>query len=611
MRSDVNERAVDSDDRSVGSEKYMRIFNGIAVSPGVAIGDAHVIDREGFRITRRFIDPERITDELRRLDLAIETVAGQLLDCSQDVAAHLGEQYGAIFTAQREMLLDPAVGSEAAGLIEDRNYSAEFATSRVLRRFYKVFQELEHRHLAERSQDIVDIEKRLLRELLQQRDAKQSENSSGIVLAHNLTPGETAKLNPDRVLGLACEAGGAGGHTAIVAEALEIPAVVGLGGFLSEIAAGDSVIVDGDSGQLILNPDNDTLERLEAQREHDWSETERLASLRDIAAETLDGERITLLSNIEFPREVATSRERGADGVGLYRTEFLYLGRDQEPMEGEHYEAYAEVVSQIGEGRPVVIRTLDLGADKMGLNPRSEDEKNPFLGLRSIRLSLRNLPSFRTQLRAILRASVLGEVRVMFPLISTLSELRQAKSVMLDVMDDLEAEQIEFDRNLKIGMMVEVPAAAMQIDRFAQEVDFLSIGTNDLVQYTLAVDRSNRDVAALYNAADPAVLQLIQRIVEAGNRQGISTSLCGQMSASPLFTMVLIGLGLRQLSLPPIAIPEIKEICRRVNLAQCQAVAAKALELETGLEVSDYLKHELSRVKNASVANAAHPSSSP
>jgi phosphotransferase system enzyme I (PtsI) len=255
-------------------------------------------------------------------------------------------------------------------------------------------------------------------------------------------------------------------------------------------------------------------------------------------------------------------------------------------------------------GRPVVIRTLDLGADKLGLSPRAEHERNPFLGLRSIRLSLRNLSVFRTQLRAVLRASVAGPLKVMFPLISTLSELRQARTVLMDIMEDLDEEGVAFDRQLPVGMMVEVPAAALQIDRFAREADFLSIGTNDLIQYALAVDRSNRDVAALYDGGDPAILKLIDQVVRAGIDHETPVSLCGQMCASPVFTMVLLGLGLRSLSLPPIAIPEIKNVCRRVSLAACQTVARRALRLETALEVNDYLKQELARAMSASAAQA-------
>jgi phosphotransferase system enzyme I (PtsI) len=571
----------------------MQTFQGIAVSPGVAIGEAFVVDNEGFRIPRRFIAPEAVEGELLRLRTSVDSVATQLQEYAQDVSVQLGEQYGAIFRAQLQMLRDSRLQEELQQLIEQRLYSAEYAVSRALRRYAKVFERLENRYMAERAHDIFDIEKRLLHDLLgRKREGLSNLSSPVLLLAHDLTPSETANLNPEYVLGFAAEIGGPGGHTAIVAEALEIPAVVGAGAFVSEVSGGDLVIIDGDEGRVILRPDEATLFRYRQQAELQRNQAQRLEALRDLPAETTDGVHVELCANIEFPREVVACRARGADGVGLYRTEFLYLGSSHDPTEEDHFRAYSEVV-QAMQGKPVVIRTLDLGADKMGLGPRSEHEKNPFLGLRSVRLSLRNLPLFRRQLRAILRASALGDVRVMFPLISTLGELRQAKSVLTDLMDDLDAEGVPFNRQLPVGMMVEVPAAATLIEWFVQEVDFLSIGTNDLIQYTLAVDRGNRDVASLYNAADPAILHLVRRVVAAGDQARISTSLCGQMSSSPLFTMLLLGLGLRHMSVPPSAIPEVKRVCRQVSLAQCEAVAQKALRLDTALEVNDYLKQEL------------------
>lgn len=571
----------------------MQTFQGIAVSPGVAIGEAFVVDDEGFRIPRRFIPRDAVESELQRLQVSVDAVAAQLREYGQDVALQLGDQYGAIFFAQLQMLRDAKLQDELQSLIQQRLCTAEYAVTRTLRRYAKVFQEMENRYMAQRAHDIFDIEKRLLRDLLgSQREDLSNLSSPVILIAHDLTPSEAANLNPQFVLGFAAEIGGPGGHTAIVAEALEIPAVVGAGAFVSEVAGGDLVIIDGDEGRLILRPDEDTLVRYKRQAELQRSQAARLEVLRDLPAETTDGVHIELYANIEFPREVSACRARGADGIGLYRTEFLYLGSSQDPTEEDHFRAYAHVVEAM-QGRPVVIRTLDLGADKMGLSPRSENERNPFLGLRSIRLSLRNLPIFRRQLRAILRASALGDVRVMFPLISTLAELRQAKSVLMDIMDDLDEEQVPFNRQLPVGMMVEVPAAATLIENFVNEVDFLSIGTNDLIQYTLAVDRSNREVASLYNAGDPAILQLIRRVVTAGDQARISTSLCGQMSSNPLFTMLLLGLGLRHLSVPPSAIPEIKHVCRQVSVAQCEVIAQKALRLDTALEVNDYLKQEL------------------
>jgi phosphotransferase system enzyme I (PtsI) len=345
---------------------------------------------------------------------------------------------------------------------------------------------------------------------------------------------------------------------------------------------------------VIVQPDDDTLTRYRQQAEQGRHAVSQLQSLHELPAQTACGEKITLMANIEFPREADAGLERGADGIGLYRTEFLYLGSQHEPSEEDHYQAYARVVKAIGS-RPVVIRTLDLGADKMGSVRNVFDERNPFLGLRSIRMSLRNLPLFRTQLRAILRASTLGDVRVMFPLISTLDELRRAKAFFSDVMEDLDDEGVEFNRDISVGMMVEVPATVLVLERFAKEVDFFSIGTNDLVQYTLAVDRGNKEVASLYNNSDPAVLRLLKMAMDVSRASGVPTSLCGQMCSSEKYTMLLLGLGLRILSVPPIAISKIKAVCRAVTLKQCRAVAETALEKDTALEVRNFLKEELRR----------------
>jgi len=554
------------------------------------------MDNEGFRIPRRFVARDAVEEELERLKRALGAASAEIAHSRDAVTKELGDQYGAIFEAHRQMLQSPRLQSELEEMIRQRHYSPEYAVSRVLRRYAQVFQNLENRHLSERASDIFDIEKRLLRHLLgRRREGIAHLTSPVLVLAHNLTPSETANLDRRFVRGFATEIGGPGSHTAIVAEALEIPAVVGIGPFLAEVSGGDTVVIDGDKGLVILQPDEETLARYRHEAEELRTLAARLETLRDLPAETADGVRLQLLGNIEFPEEVDHCVDRGADGIGLYRTEFLFLASDVEPTEDVHFQAYSRVVRAMGD-KPVIIRTFDLGADKVPhLAAELDDERNPFLGLRSIRLALRNLPLFRTQLRAALRASAQGNVRIMFPLVSTLMELRQAKMVLADVMEDLEEHGTPFNRHLPIGMMVEVPAAVMMIDHFVDEVDFLSIGTNDLIQYTLAVDRSNKDVVGLYNAADPAVLKLIQMAIQAADRKGVPINLCGQMSGSATYTMLLLGLGLRSFSVSPSAIPEIKNVCRRVTIEQCQAVAARALAMENARDIKSYLKEELKR----------------
>jgi phosphotransferase system enzyme I (PtsI) len=321
----------------------------------------------------------------------------------------------------------------------------------------------------------------------------------------------------------------------------------------------------------------------------------KLETLRDLPSVTLDGQHITLLGNIEFPAEVEQCLARGAEGVGLYRTEFLYLMRDIQPSEDDHHAAYREVIEALG-GMPVVMRTLDLGADKIPNFPMPDDERNPFLGLRSIRLALKHVEMFRTQLRAMLRASTAGPLKIMFPLISNVLELRRAKMVLSDAMEDLEEEGIPFSRDIEVGMMVEVPSAVVMMDHFVEEADFFSIGTNDLIQYTLAVDRSNKDVASLYTGSDPAVLRLIKMAIDSAGQHGRPISMCGQMCGNPMYTMVLLGLGLRTLSIVPAAIPEIKRVCRSVTIPQCEEVAARVLSLESARDVRTVLREELLKI---------------
>lgn len=572
----------------------MQKLQGIAVSPGVAVGEALVMDNEGFRIPRRFVARDAVEHELERLDQAIVAAGDEIEHNRQAVARELGEQYAAVFSAHLQMLRDPTLRGELDAMIRERHYSPEYAVSRALRRYAKVFQTIESSYLAERANDIFDIEKRLLRNLLGRRREELAQLISPvIVLAHNLTPSETANLNRDFVRGFATEIGGPGSHTAIVAEGLEIPAIVGVGAFLTDISGGDVVIIDGDHGLVILQPDEETIARYRHEAEENISRAARLETLSGLPAQTADGVRVELLGNIEFPHEVTHCVERGSDGIGLYRTEFLYLGADCAPDEEAHYAAYATVMSEM-KSRPVVIRTCDLGADKVSFD--SESDRNPTLGLRSIRLSLKNLPLFRTQLRAVLRASTLGDLRLMFPLITTLLELRQAKMVLADVMDDLDDEGTAFNREMPVGMMVEVPAAVLMIDRFVEEVDFLSIGTNDLTQYTLAADRSNMEVAGLYSAADPAVLRLIRMAITAADCKGVPINVCGKMSGDSMYTPLLLGMGLRRFSVTPSAIPDIKQVCRAVTIPQCQNVAERVMTMEHGRDIKSYLREELKKI---------------
>ena len=576
-------------------------LQGIAVSSGVTIGEALVLDSEGFRIPRRFVARSAVDTELQRLSNAIAESTAEIKKNRDAVRGELGEQYAAIFDAHLAMLHDQRLQEELTSAVRERNWWPEYAVSRTLRRYAKVFQKLDN-HIAQRAHDIYDIEKSLLRNLLgQRRETLASISEPVVILAHNLTPSETANLDRRFVKGFATELGGPGSHTAIVAEGLEIPAVVGIGPFLADVSGGEPVILDGNQGVVILQPDEETIARYRLEAEVAETVAASLGQLRDLPAETIDGVRVQIRGNIEFPEEVEQCMRRGSDGIGLYRTEFLYLTSRHEPSEEDHYRAYRKVIDAI-DGKPMVVRTLDLGSDKMLTEKSPEEERNPCLGLRSIRLSLRQLPMFRTQLRAILRASAHGDVRVMFPLVSTILELRQARLVLADVMEDLAEHDINFNPKLKIGIMVETPAAAMMLDAFIEEVDFVSVGTNDLIQYTLAVDRGNKDVADLYSACDPAVIRLLKRSLDISHNAGVSASVCGQMSGSVMYTQLLLGLGLRELSVPAAAIPEIKQAVRSVSIADCQAVAKRVLEMNSARDVKAFLRDQKRRLLAETVA---------
>ncbi|HBU36234.1 MAG TPA: phosphoenolpyruvate--protein phosphotransferase [Planctomycetaceae bacterium] len=576
-------------------------LQGIAVSSGVTIGEALVLDSEGFRIPRRFVARSAVDTELQRLSNAIAESTAEIKKNRDAVRGELGEQYAAIFDAHLAMLNDQRLQEELTSAVRERNWWPEYAVSRTLRRYAKVFQNLDN-HIAQRAHDIYDIEKSLLRNLLgQRRETLAAISEPVVILAHNLTPSETANLDRRFVKGFATELGGPGSHTAIVAEGLEIPAVVGIGPFLADVSGGEPVILDGNQGVVILQPDEETIARYRLEAEVAETVAASLGQLRDLPAETTDGVRVQIRGNIEFPEEVEQCMRRGSDGIGLYRTEFLYLTSQHEPSEEDHYRAYRKVIDAI-DGKPMVVRTLDLGSDKMLTEKSPEEERNPCLGLRSIRLSLRQLPMFRTQLRAILRASAHGDVRVMFPLVSTILELRQARLVLADVMEDLAEHDIDFNPKLKIGIMVETPAAAMMLDAFIEEVDFVSVGTNDLIQYTLAVDRGNKDVADLYSACDPAVIRLLKRSLDIADDAGVSASVCGQMSGSVMYTQLLLGLGLRELSVPAAAIPEIKQAVRSVSIADCQAVAKRVLEMNSARDVKAFLRDQKRRLLAETVA---------
>ena len=573
----------------------MRIKKGIPVSPGVAVCPAVVMDTEEFDIPERHVPVDRAQAELDRLRRAAEVSKKEILDLQSRTAESIGEETARIFDFHLGLLSDKILHDKFADTILQGHVTAEYAVATVLRGYAKEFLSMP-KYLADRVQDVFDIERRLLRNLIgQSRQTLSHLTEDRAVLARDLTPSQAASMDREHVKAMAIDAGGQTSHTAIVARALGIPAVVGLNNITAEANGGDLVIIDGHRGVVVIEPDEKTIDEYRQYARQQVEFFDSLAALRDLPAITRDGHEITLLGNIEFPGEAESVIEKGGQGIGLYRTEFLYLGRDEEPGEQEQYEAYRQVVD-LCEGRPVVIRSMDLGADKYTQSRARVPERNPFLGLRSIRYCLQNLPMFKTQVRAILRASVGSQVSLLFPLITTLMEMRQAKAIVRDVMEDLEEEGVAYEPDISVGMMVETPSAALQADAFAREVDFFSIGTNDLVQYTLAVDRGNERVASLFTVAAPAVLRLIKEVIRTGQRYNVPVSLCGEMAGDPTYTLLLLGLGLRVFSTAPPAIPEIKKVIRSSTLEQAREVARRVMGFETDMEILTFLRAEMRRV---------------
>lgn len=578
----------------------MFVKKGIPVSPGVAIYKAVVLDNEDRAVPRRVIPRAMIDHQVRRVDAALEASIQQITEVRQQTADTLGEELAKIFSFHLGMLADPALTDQFRAMVRNERVTAEYAVYSVMSSLAQTFLSHQDRYFRDRVNDIYDLQRRILRQLIAEGTNDLSKiDAPSNVIAQDLTPSQTAGLDKTKIMALCTDAGGRTSHTAILAHALGIPAIVGLEDLTQRVESGDTVIIDGYRGVAIVDPDAAQLLEYKQEMRRLAKLDVELAKLREKPAVTKDGTDITLLGNIEFPSEVPDALEKGAVGIGLYRTEFLYLSAEHEPSEEQQYESYVETLRNLG-GKPLTIRTLDLGADKIPVSAELAapllNEHNPFLGLRSIRLCLQNLPLFRTQLRAVLRASTEGPIKIMFPLISNVMELRQAKMILQDVKEDLEDQDIPVAENIPIGMMIEVPSAALQAKTFSKEVDFFSIGTNDLIQYTVAVDRANERIASLYSAAHPAVIALLKDVIRVADRTGTDVSLCGEMAGQPEYTMLLLGLGLRSFSMTPPAVPEVKRLIRGVSLDQCRRVARKAAGFDTDREVLNYLRDEVNKV---------------
>jgi phosphotransferase system enzyme I (PtsI) len=571
----------------------MKLLQGIPVSPGVVIGRAMVLEKSLHRVPFLILAPDEIPAELARYDSAV-TAAIKAVGVDRDsVAKTLGTEPAKIFEFHLGLLGDSALMAPIRARIKSEGVNAAFAIVEAFGALADQFRSMDARVFREKANDVFDLERRLMDEITGgSKDRLASVDEPVIVICHQVTPAEIASFQSEKVLGIATDLGGRTDHSSIVAAALGVPVVVGCKSVAEEVSDGDILIIDGKTGTVMISPDDATIEQMRRNIEMLESYKQATNELVSEPSVTLDGTAIHLYGNIEFAREIEQVIASGGEGVGLYRTEFQFLTSSTPPSEDELFEEYASAVRNL-DGKKLTLRTLDLGADKYTQAQEMEPERNPFLGLRSIRYCLQHQDLFRRQLRAILRTSAVGPVQVMFPLITCMNELLQAKMILNDVMEECDDDGIDFDHNLRLGMMVEVPSAALMAATFTKEVDFFSIGTNDLIQYTVAVDRGNERVASLYTASNPAVIKLMKSVIRAARRGNVETSLCGEIAGDPVYTMLLIGLGLRHLSLVPTQIPAIKQVIRKVKVEECERLARKVGSLDSDRRILATLRNEL------------------
>ncbi|WP_440862735.1 phosphoenolpyruvate-protein phosphotransferase PtsI [Symbiopectobacterium purcellii] len=563
------------------------MISGILVSPGFAFGNALLLKEDEIVISRKKITAEDVEQEIERFLSGRTKASAQLEAIKTKAGATLGAEKEAIFEGHIMLLEDEEFEQEIIALIKKDHHSADAAAYSVIENQAKALEELDDEYLKERAADMRDIGKRLLRNILGMPIIDLGDiQEESILIATDLTPSETAQLNLDKVLGFITDLGGRTSHTSIMARSLELPAIVGTTDATQQVKNGDYLILDGVNNNIYQNPTPDVIEQLKALEAQYYAEKDALAKLKDLPAITLDGHQVEVCANIGTVRDVAGAERNGAEGVGLYRTEFLFMDRDAFPTEEEQFQAYKAVAEAVG-AQAVIVRTMDIGGDKDLPYMNLPKEENPFLGWRAIRICLDRKEILHAQLRAILRASVFGKLRIMFPMIISVEEVRALKAELELLKSQLRAEGKAFDESIEVGVMVETPAAAAIANHLAKEVDFFSIGTNDLTQYTLAVDRGNELISHLYNPMSPAVLRLIKQVIDASHAEGKWTGMCGELAGDERATLLLLGMGLDEFSMSAISIPGIKKIIRNANYDDAKALAEQALSQPTAQELSD------------------------
>jgi len=571
------------------------MIKGVGVSPGISIGKAFLLDRRKIKVEKFTIAAESVDKEVDRFIEALQKSRDQLLQVKEKLTQDLGDEgHAHIVDVHILILEDEMLINEAIKIVREERVNAEWALRKVLSRFANIFDQIEDPYVKERKSDIAHVGDRILHNLVGEKmKSLDGFDEDVIVIAHDLSPADTAQMHRGRVIGFATDLGARTSHTAIMARSLEIPAVVGLENICTFVKTGDPVIIDGTDGVVIVKPTPEEFrDYLEKQRKFKYV-IQELLKITDQPAETQDGYKIEIMANIEFLDEIPHVLSRGAEGIGLYRTEFFYMNSPKLPTEEDHFRIYKRLAEQVSPHH-ATIRTLDLGGDKIESKLHVTDEPNPVLGLRAIRFSLKHSDLFRLQLRAILRASAYGKLRIMYPMISGIGELRQANLILSEVKEEMSSQGIYFDEDIPVGVMIEIPSASITADLLAKEADFFSIGTNDLIQYSIAIDRGNEHVAYLYEPMHPAVLRLIKHTVESGHNEGIPVGMCGEMAGDPLSTLILLGLELDEFSMNTASIPIIKQIIRSVRLEQATELAYKAMSFSTAKEIEEFVLKEMS-----------------
>jgi len=566
-------------------------LKGIAVSPGVVIGKAYLFDRLDAQISfYKLSDPSLVTKEIKRLRTALRESEKQLVEIKEKLSHLKVNEPLYIIDVHIMILRDRRFIRHTIRYIRKMCVNAEWAVRMTIDKYREIFDRFEDEYLKGRFSDIRYVGQMVLRKLGGERKTVISDIGEGvIIISSDLSPADTAQMKIENVLGFATDIGSKTSHTAIVARSLKIPAVVGLENITRCVRTNDSIVIDGSAGLVIVNPDPEMIRRYEDKKRH-YAEAKAI-SLKDAAlpAVTRDGRHVSIGGNIEFVEEIPSAVKHGADGIGLYRTEFIYINRESLPTEEDHFVNY-RLVAETEELAWSTIRTFDLGGDKYLSDPRLAKEMNPQMGLRAIRFCLKEVELFKIQLRAMLRASAYGKVRILLPMISSVEEIRKTKIILSQVKDDLRTQGVPFHDRIEIGAMIEVPAAVIIADKLAREVDFFSIGTNDLIQYALAIDRVNEQVTYLYEPLHPAVLRLIRHIVKIGHRAGIPVAMCGEMAGEPAYTMILLGLELDELSMNPLAIPRVKRIIRGSTMKEARALLKKVMTFSSAAEIREYVE---------------------